>query len=109
MNHCKPNILIESKNFNITQCTKCKRIGLYYRNLLAGFHSHDFKRWANTLLRIDFEKNAHVFPSGKSHIIINTCHQDIQFIFTEKEFQRIRGGITQALLLLQAQALVQSN
>jgi len=109
MHSCQPNILVENDHFNIAQCNRCKRIGLYYHNLLIGFHHRDFIAWARSVLKVDFMKNACLFPDGEMHLILNTCHQDIQFTFTEKEFQEIREGLSQALLLLEAQKLVQNG
>jgi len=103
MSQCKPNILVEGKNFNIAQCKCCKRIGLYYRNLLVGFHCQDFIMWARSVLKVDFAQTAYLFPNGEAHVILNTSHQDIQFTFTEKEFLQIKEGLSQVLLLLEAQ------
>lgn len=106
MSQCKPNILVEDKHFNIAQCSCCQRIGLYYHNLLVGFNFKDFITWADSVLKVDFTKNAYLFPDGEMQLIINTCHQDIQFAFTKKEFLKLKEGLSQALLILEAQNLV---
>lgn len=109
MNQCQPKLLFESNFFNITQCTKCQRIGLYYRNILVGFQLRSFLNWGNSLLGIPFEQHARTFPCGDDYFVLNSCHPDIQFTFSRLEFKAIKEGIVQALLLLEAQALVQTN
>lgn len=109
MSQCNPNILVEGKYFNIAQCSCCKRIGLHYRNLMVGFRCQDFKAWAQSVLQVDFAQSASLFPDGETRLILMTCHKDIQFTFTEKEFEEIRGALSQSLLLLELHELLQDR
>lgn len=99
---CIPEIIIEGNYFNIARCSHCKRIGLYYKNLLVGFSPKAFEKFSDAFVKINFDKQALRFPDGDKHIIINTCHNDIQLNFKEKEFDEMKEMLEQASVLLEA-------
>lgn len=99
---CNPEIIINGKYFNVSQCTGCKRIGLYYKNLLVGFNPKEFTRFCRLFSSIDFSASAIRFPDGEDHIMVNTCHKDIQFNFTRAEFEEFREILQKALIILRA-------
>lgn len=103
MMSCEPIILIQNPNFHLAQCQHCHRIGLYYHNLLASFEKIEFLQWSRKLVHIKFWKNYTVFPSGQKRIVIETCHHDLQFSFSDHEFREFRQFLTQSILLLEAQ------
>jgi len=110
MSHCQPEVLVEGTYFNIAQCSCCKRIGLYYKNLLVGFNLWDFKAFTTSFCAIDFDKTATLFPDGEPHIVIDTCHLDIQFTFTKNEFYELKNMFREASILLEARNIIkQSN
>ena len=99
---CSPEIILNGEHFNVSQCSCCQRIGLYYKNLLVGFNPEEFMLFAKLFSAVDFSTSALRFPDGVDHIVINTCHQDIQFNFTEVEFEEFRDMLQKALLILRA-------
>ncbi|UZR99456.1 DUF6686 family protein [Chondrinema litorale] len=99
---CIPEILLEGNYFNIARCRHCKRIGLYYKNLLVGFTPEAFEKFSDAFVKLNFQKMALKFPDGHKHIIINTCHHDIQLNFIEKEFDEMKEMLEQASVLLEA-------
>lgn len=103
---CTPEIILSGKHFNISQCTGCQRIGLYYKNLLVGFNPEEFTSFSRLFSEIDFKMSATVFPDGLGHIVVNTCHQDIQFNFTEAEFEEFRNILQKALIILRANHII---
>ena len=107
--NCKPRIILEGETFNISECTCCQRIGLYYNNLLVGFNPQDFLAFTRSFCRIDFAASSVRFPSGKEHIVVNTCHRDIQFNFTREEFEELKDILQQAMVLLEARQVLKQN
>ena len=103
---CKPEIILNGTYFNVSQCSCCKRIGLYYKNLLVGFNPDEFTRFARLFSEIDFKLSACRFPDGLDHIVVNTCHNDIQFNFTEAEFDEFRDILQKALIILKANEII---
>lgn len=103
---CKPEILMVNDLMSVGQCIHCKRVGVHFQNLLAGFNHRDFLTWANWVGQLDFRPNATLFHDGQFRIILNTCHSDLQFTFTESEFHAFKDGISEALLQLRAQELM---
>lgn len=103
---CSPEIILNGEHFNVSQCTCCQRIGLYYKNLLVGFNPEEFMLFGRLFSAVDFSVSALRFPDGVDHIVINTCHQDIQFNFTEVEFEEFREILQKALIILRANDIV---
>ena len=103
---CKPEIILNGPNFNVSQCAGCKRIGLYYKNLLVGFNPDEFTRFGQLFSEIDFKLSACPFPDGLDHVVVKTCHNDIQFSFTEKEFDEFRDILQKALIILKANEII---
>jgi len=99
---CNTKVLFEAPGFSITQCPNCDHIGLYFGQVLVRFTRTDFKDWAQALGRVVFEEVAICYPDHVYRIILNTCHRDIQFTFTEKEFEQLVEGTQQAWLVLEA-------
>lgn len=103
---CKPELIVNGKFFNVTQCTDCRRIGLYYKNLLVGFKHEEFLRFGRLFGEIDFKASALRFPDGVDHVVVNTCHEDIQFNFTATEFVEFQDIIQKALIILKANDII---
>lgn len=99
---CAPKIIFDEPDFNVTQCPHCHRIGLYYGQVLVRFKNKDFTDWVHALNKVNFKQSAMCFPDGELRVVLNTCHQDIQFNFKEEEFDRLVEGVQQALLVLEA-------
>ncbi|KYG75196.1 hypothetical protein AWW68_10335 [Roseivirga spongicola] len=106
---CKtePVNLVEEHFIHISMCKCCKRIGLHYTNLLCSFRILGFKSFASSIIRTNFNYNAVYFPDQTNRIIISTCHQDIQFCFTEPEFYDFQHAMNEALLMLEVHIAIQ--
>ena len=107
--HCRPVIVLDGEHFNVSRCAGCERIGLHYRNLLVGFDPEQFEAFSTSICNIDFKSSAVKFPNGLEHIIVNTCHQDIQFCFTQEEFEEFQEVLQQALIILDARQIVKAK
>lgn len=103
---CKTEVLLMNSSMSVGQCTDCKRVGVHFNNLLAGFSQYEFKRWADWLLDIDFGPNSSLFHDGQFRIILDTGQANLQFTFTESEFNVFRDGIAEALLQLRVRELM---
>ena len=106
MSDCRPKILVESHNYNVAQCPHCSRVGLYYHNILIGFELKEFCSFSKSVLRIDFDMNCLLFPDEEEHVVLNTCHRDIQLSFKRREFEEFSSMLNQALLIIQAEQFV---
>ena len=107
MGRCNPSVLFESQDLSISTCTNCGRIGLHHKNVLCGFNRKDFRQFAQRLLAMDFYENAVCFPGGQSHIIVGTCHQDIQFCFQVNEFNNLKCALEESLLILEVHDMLE--
>ncbi|GEM_PF-2378964 len=103
---CKTEVLLMNGSMSVGQCTGCKRVGVHFNNLLAGFSQAEFKRWAEWLLHIEFAPNSSLFHDGQFRIILDTGKANLQFTFTESEFNVFRDGIAEALLQMQVRELM---
>ena len=104
--NCKPEIILESEHYNVARCTTCGRIGLYYKNILLGFNPADFHAFTRSIHAVTFDKSAVDFPDGQKHLVMNTCHKDIQFTFTREEFEEFQDLLQQAVLLLETKVIL---
>ncbi|MEQ9437715.1 MAG: hypothetical protein RIG62_01660 [Cyclobacteriaceae bacterium] len=106
---CKPKVLLQEDCFCIARCQHCQRLSILYHNVLAGFSPTGFTQFSDNVLQTDFSEYSVMFPSGESYIVLQTCHQDIQFTFNQKEFQQLKRGLTEVLLLLEAQNILNAK
>ncbi|MCG8306637.1 MAG: hypothetical protein MI975_04540 [Cytophagales bacterium] len=105
--NCNTKILIESDLFYIAQCHQCKKISLQYKNILVKFLPKYFYGFCNALERIEFKTMSVLSPQGKRQIVLNTGHHDIQFTFTDCEFDELRDVLQQVKIMLDAEKLLQ--
>ena len=106
---CKPQVLLQEDCFCIAQCQHCQRLSLLYHNVLAGFSLAGFTKFSDNVLQTDFSEYSVAFASGQPCVVLQTCHQDIQFTFNQKEFEQLKRGLTEVLLLLEAQQILNSD
>ncbi len=99
--NCKPKVLVEGDHFYISQCKNCKRIGLYFNNLMAGFSKDEFIQFSSAILQLEFNDGQIIFPDRQERIVIQTCHLNIHFTFAEEEFETLKENIAQAKLLIE--------
>ena len=105
---CKPKVLIEGPHFNVVQCANCFRIGFYYKNILIGFDEQDFIAFAEEYASINFKECCVKFSGSREHIILNTCHQDIQLTFNYQEFEGLQELLQQARMIIEANRILNS-
>ncbi|WP_422008783.1 DUF6686 family protein [Roseivirga pacifica] len=103
---CQPVSLVESDYINISMCLGCKRVGLHYKNILCGFEYYDYEQFNESVQRISFEKHATEFCGQPRHVILSTCHTDIQFCFTKTEFKFFKEALNEGPLMLEVQKAI---
>ncbi|MEM6843324.1 MAG: DUF6686 family protein [Bacteroidota bacterium] len=106
MSPCEPHILYQEHRICIAQCKHCRRISLYYANLLAGFSPESFEGFCRNVQNTDFDEFGMLFPEGEKNIVLQTCHCDIQFTFTRHEYEQLRHALAESQLLLQVQQVL---
>ncbi|MEM9673706.1 MAG: DUF6686 family protein [Cyclobacteriaceae bacterium] len=106
---CEPQILYQEHRICIAQCKQCHRISLYYANLLAGFSPESFEGFCHNVQHTDFDEFEMLFPEGEKHIVLQTCHRDIQFTFTRPEYEQLQHALAEAQVLLQVQQVLDPN
>lgn len=97
---CEPIILSESEGLCIAQCRGCKQVGFMFNNLLVGFAPASFLTFIHDFGTLNFKAKCTPFPDGKPRIIIKTPQREIQFNFTEEEFEILKEAFHQASLML---------
>ncbi len=101
MSKCDPVTLVEAEGLNVSLCKCCKRIGLMHKNLLVSFNLIEFTQFSSSVRNIDFHRSAICFPDGQPYVILNTCHEDIQFCFDFAEFAQLKSVLDQADVMIQ--------
>lgn len=108
MSKCIPKILVQGTHINLTMCSSCKRIGLYYKNILSGFDPAQFSGFAESVINISFQKYAVPFPpQGDLRIVLKTCHEDIQFSFNSEEYIELKNSLQEAQLLIEVEKVLE--
>ena len=109
MTPCELQVLYQEYRLCIARCQHCRRISILYFNLLAGFSPREFDGFCHNVLSTDFKSFSTTFPNGEPHIVLKTCHPDIQFSFNRHEFEQLQHALVEAYLLLQAQQALDIN
>ena len=104
---CEPQVLVQGEDFSIAQCKGCKRIGLHYKNILAGFDQREFQCFAQGFCALSFEANCVPFPGSVEHIVIKTCHDNIQFTFKEQEFFHMKELLQRSCMMLEVNHILE--
>ncbi|MEX2567126.1 MAG: DUF6686 family protein [Cyclobacteriaceae bacterium] len=89
MGNCQSILLAEIPDSNVTKCLQSGIIRWYFNNLMVAFQEKDFITFSKSFARIDFEQNGWNTGEGGRFVVINTPHQDIQFVFKEYEHQKL--------------------
>ena len=50
---------------------------------------------------VSFDQHSVPFPNGIRYIILDTCHQDIQFCFDKSQFFQLRMALEEAQLMIE--------
>ena len=100
MNQCQTKILAEGNHFNVSYCGCCKRIGLFYNNILSGFDVIEFEHFSEGVQSLNFNEGAILFPNHELYIMVTTCHPDVQFCFNHDEFSQFQNLMEEARLML---------
>ncbi|MEO9854213.1 MAG: DUF6686 family protein [Reichenbachiella sp.] len=106
MKKCQPHILAQGLYFNITNCARCKRISLCYKNLMISYSHQEFSHFVKNFVRIDFDRHAFFFPDESTRIIIKSPHQDIQINLDFQEFNELKDALQESILLFSAYQLI---
>lgn len=56
---------------------------------MLSFQEEDFKVFSKSFEGIDFNQKGWETPDGKRFVIINTCHEQIKFVFKEYEHEKL--------------------
>jgi len=104
MNTCKPDTLFKEKEFHITWCKRCGRVGMWYQQVLIGFTQKDFKSWSN-YVRGSRNKNICLLD-GDERIVLATPSADINLVLTRDKYLELCDGLAQSLLMLEALELI---
>ncbi|MBX2843836.1 MAG: hypothetical protein KTR26_18840 [Flammeovirgaceae bacterium] len=106
MKNCNPRILVEEKHLHVLQCKTCKRIGLSFHNILISFSPNGFYTFSKSVIALDFDKVCIRQGNHTPFVILNSCHEDIQFNFSKEEFFQLKSGLAKAQLLLDAVSIL---
>ncbi|MFT7268604.1 MAG: hypothetical protein ACI905_000810 [Roseivirga sp.] len=109
MSQCNPSVLVQSIHLNISLCKCCKRIGLFYKNILVGFEIEGFRHFCEGVSNMEFYSSAILFPNGEDYIVVDTCHQDIQFCFTHTEFKELLLALNESILMVEVHESLEIN
>jgi len=98
-----PKTLFHGGHYNITTCLGCRTVGLFYNNILSSFEHDQFVQFADSVSSLKFQDVCVPFPDGQARVILKTCHRDIQFCFNYPEFVEFQVGLSESLVLLEIQ------
>ena len=109
MTRCEPQLLYQAPRLCIARCQHCHRITVMFVNLLAGFSPPDFDNFCRNMTQTDFDDYSTPFPDSEPHLVLHTCHDDIQFTFNRSEFEQLQRALTETQLLLEAQHILHAS
>lgn len=103
---CTTTILFEDKEFLISQCTTCKKVCLYYQQVILAFDEDEFYEWYTAFFTSEFEQRAYRFPDDQIKTIIDTPYTDVQLSFNKKQYVQLKNGIDHALNFMEIMDII---
>jgi hypothetical protein len=91
MGTCQSILLAEMPNSNIVKCLRSGLVRWYFNNLMVAFQEKDFLVFSKSFGKIDFDHEGLGAGQTKRFVVINTPHQDINFVFKEYEHEKLCG------------------
>ncbi|MBW3469582.1 DUF6686 family protein [Arthrospiribacter ruber] len=89
MKNCESVLLAEMPNSNVVKCLESGCVRWYFNNLMVTFLEEDFLVFSKSFQTIDFNIKSWQTEEGGRFIVINTCHQSIQFVIKEYEHRQL--------------------
>ncbi|WP_009036043.1 DUF6686 family protein [Indibacter alkaliphilus] len=86
---CTSVLLAEMPGSNVVKCLQSGMVRWYFNNLMVTFLEVDFHTFSKSFQNIDFDVKSWQTEEGNRFVVINTCHQSIQFVIKECEHHRL--------------------
>ncbi|WP_019038035.1 DUF6686 family protein [Psychroflexus tropicus] len=103
---CDTIILFEDKEFLISQCSTCKKICLYYHQVILAFKETEFHQWHTSFFTSKFEDRAYRFPDKEIKAILDTPYSDVQLSFNKQQYLELKNGVEQAINFMEIMDII---
>ena len=102
---CQSLILSQKGKTVISHCAECGTLNIWHQNLLLCFSTEQFRAFGAFSVEMDFSERAHPFPDGEDRAILCTPNKDINFAFTQDEWEDFKEAMEEAVYMEQVYQL----
>jgi hypothetical protein len=103
---CETKILTQKGPTVISHCPECGMLNIWHQNLLLCFTPSQFISFQRFTNDMGFEDRCFPFPDGSERVVLCTPNRDINFVFTEEEWNDFNAAMIESLYMLEVYSLV---
>ena len=98
---CETRILTQKGQSVISHCADCGMINIWHQNLMLCFTPEQFMSFHRFTQEMDFEDRCFPFPDGSDRVVLCTPNRDINFVFTDIEWEDFNASMLEAMYLME--------
>ena len=103
---CETKILTQQGTTVISHCAECGMLNIWHQNLMLCFTPVQFNSFKHFTNELDFDDRSFPFPDGSERLVLCTPNRDINFVFTEAEWNDFNSAILEASYLLEVYSTI---
>ncbi|RFZ86121.1 hypothetical protein DYU05_09930 [Mucilaginibacter terrenus] len=82
---------------------------IWNHNLILSFSPLQFTQFRDFSVELDFEAHSFPFPDGEERMVMRTPADDIQFTFTNAEWEDFHAAMGEACYMLEVYSLMEGR
>ena len=98
---CETKILTQKGSTVISHCADCGMLNIWHQNLMLCFTPEQFGQFKVFTRELEFDDRSFPFPDGSERLVLCTPNRDINFVFTETEWDDFNEAMVEASYLIE--------
>lgn len=104
---CQSIILSKKGKTTISYCLQCKSTHIWHNNLILQFSRTRFLAFKKYVTSAGFDEECFLpFPDGEDRLVLHTPNSDINFTFTEEEWECFYAAMEETVYLQEVYELI---
>jgi hypothetical protein len=106
---CETRILTQRGATVISHCAECGMLNIWHQNLMLCFTPEQLKSFQRFTTDLDFDDRSFPFPDGSNRLVLCTPNRDINFVFTDAEWEDFNGAMIEAGYMIEVYNAIYQN
>ena len=98
---CETRILTQKGQSVISHCADCGMINIWHQNLMLCFTPEQFSSFHRFTQEMEFDDRCFPFPDGSERVVLCTPNRDINFVFTDTEWDDFNAAMLEAMYMME--------